>query len=79
MQRRKSSFALNVIKGAAMIIVLLSALGAFAQTAGTLSVLWDFGTVSSYDGNSRSVTAWCLTRKATFMARLTGAALTVQA
>jgi uncharacterized repeat protein (TIGR03803 family) len=48
MQRTKSSFALNVLKGAAMVIVLLSALGAFA---GTESVLWNFGSVYA-DANS---------------------------
>lgn len=39
MQPRKSSFALNVVKGAAMMLVLLSALGAFA---GTATDLYDF-------------------------------------
>jgi uncharacterized repeat protein (TIGR03803 family) len=39
MQPRKSSFALNVVKGAAVMVVLLSALGAFA---GTESVLLNF-------------------------------------
>src|SRR5208337_4203075 len=48
MQCTKSSFALNVVKGAAMMIVLLSALGAFA---GTASALWGFGSVAN-DGNS---------------------------
>jgi hypothetical protein len=52
MQHRKHSFALSIVKGAAMMIVLLSALGAFAQTAGTLSVLWNFGAVSNFDANS---------------------------
>ena len=42
MQPRKSSFALNVVKGAAVMIVLLSALGAFAQTAPIVTDLYDF-------------------------------------
>lgn len=48
MQLRKSSFALSMVKGAAMMLVLLSALGAFA---GTATVLWNFGSVYA-DGNS---------------------------
>jgi uncharacterized repeat protein (TIGR03803 family) len=48
MQSRKSSLALSMVKGAAMLIVLLSALGAFA---GTASALWGFGSVAN-DGNS---------------------------
>ncbi len=44
MQPRKSSLALSTVKGAAMMFVLLSALGAFA---GTESVLWNFGSVSN--------------------------------
>jgi uncharacterized repeat protein (TIGR03803 family) len=39
MQPRKSSFALSIVKGAAVMVVLLSALGAFA---GTESVLLNF-------------------------------------
>ena len=39
MQPRKSSFALSVVKGAAMTIIFLSALGAFA---GTATDLYDF-------------------------------------
>jgi uncharacterized repeat protein (TIGR03803 family) len=46
MQHRKSSLALTIVKGAAVMLVLLSALGAFA---GTESVLWNFTANSGND------------------------------
>jgi uncharacterized repeat protein (TIGR03803 family) len=52
MQPRKSSFALNIVKGAAVMFVMLSAFGAFAgaQTTYTENTIYTFGTQNNPDG-----------------------------
>jgi uncharacterized repeat protein (TIGR03803 family) len=53
MQPRKSSFALNIVKGAAVMFVILSAIGAFAGAATTYTenTIYTFGTQNDPDGS----------------------------